>query len=130
MKSYGLLTSVVIFTVALFFTPAIAVGNCILYEHRDYGGAHFTLYDNDRLIMVQGESIGTTTNGHGPSSRTLYRAPWNDVVSSFRVTDGCVLTLWEHIDEEGARWRTNKSYRYVGDGWNDEASEALCTCPG
>ena len=130
MKSYGLISSVIILTVALLFTPAIAMGNCTIYEHRDYGGAGFTLYDNDRLVMVQGESIGTTTNGHGPSSRTLYRAAWNDNVSSFRVTNGCTITLWEHINEEGARWRTYKSYKYVGDAWNDEVSEVLCTCPG
>ena len=77
------------------------------------------------------ESIGVTTNGYGGGGyRILYRPRWNDHVSSFRVTDGCSITLWDHIDEGGARWRTYKCYICVGDGWNDEVSEVLCTCPG
>ena len=128
MKIYGRLMSAVLFTVAVLFTPAIAEAGCTIFEHRDYGGAKFTLQDNDRLVMVQGESIGVTTNGHGGSSRTLYRAAWNDHLSSFQVTQGCTITLWEHIDQGGARWRTYKSYKYVGDAWNDEVSEVLCTC--
>lgn len=129
MKSYKLLTSVVLFSIAVMFTPAIAEASCTIFEHRDYGGASMTLYGNDRVIMTHGESIGTTTNGHGGSSRTLYRPRWNDAVSSFRVTDGCTITLWEHINEDGARWRTYKSYVYVGDAWNDEVSEVFCSCP-
>lgn len=130
MKSYGIITSAFLFTVAVLFTPAIAEASCTVFEHRDYGGASLTLYDNDRVIMAQGESIGMTTNGHGSSYRVRYRPAWNDVVSSFRVTEGCTISLWEHIDEGGARWRTYKSYKYVGDGWNDEVSEVLCSCPG
>lgn len=130
MKIYGRSMFAVLFMVALVFTPAIAEGSCTIFEHRDYGGASLTLFDNDRVVMVQGESLGVTTNGHGPSYRIRYRPAWNDHVSSFRVTEGCTITLWEHINEDGARWRTYKSYKYVGDGWNDEVSEVLCTCPG
>ncbi|HKP69992.1 MAG TPA: hypothetical protein VJV05_11960 [Pyrinomonadaceae bacterium] len=131
MNTYKLLTSAVIFTVAALSIPAVAEAGCTIYEHRDYGGASFTLYDNDRIIMVQGESIGQTTNGHGGGGFTHYYKPWwNDRVSSFRVTSGCTISLWEHINEGGARWRTYKTYKYVGDAWNDEVSEALCTCRG
>ena len=129
MNIYKLLTSAVLFTVAVFSTPAITEASCTIFEHRDYGGAKFTLHDNDRIIMAQGESIGMTTNGHGGGYTIRYRPAWNDVVSSFSVTEGCTITLWEHINEGGARWRTYKSYRYVGDAWNDEVSEVLCTCP-
>ena len=131
MKVYGKLFCAVLFAVAVISTPAIAEASCVIFEHRDYGGASLTLYDNDRVIMAQGESIGVTTNGHGGGGyRIRYRPNWNDVVSSFRVTDGCTISLWEHINEEGARWRTYKSYKYVGDAWNDEVSEVLCSCPG
>ena len=130
MKSFGLLPSLAFFTFVVLLIPAIAEASCTIYEHRDYGGAKFTLYGNDRIIMAQGESIGVTTNGHGGNDyRELYRPSWNDAVSSFRVTEGCTITLWEHINQGGARWRTYKSYVYVGDGWNDEVSEVLCTCP-
>jgi len=130
MKIYGILASTVLLSAAFLLTPATAKGSCTIFEHRDYGGAKFTLHDNDRLVMVAGESIGVTTNGHGDSYRILYRAAWNDHVSSFQVTQGCTLTLWEHIDQGGARFRSNRSYKFVGSAWNDEASEALCTCPG
>lgn len=131
MKIYGILTCAVLLSVTVLFTPASVNGSCTIFEHRDYGGARLTLHDNDRVMMVHGESIGVTTNGHGgPDYRILYRPTWNDHVSSFRVTDGCVLTLWEHINQGGARFRSSKSYKYVGGAWNDEASEALCTCPG
>jgi syncollin len=111
-------------------SASTALATCTLYQHRDYGGAYWILHHNDRMIMARGESIGTTTNGHCPScdSRTLYRPDWNDHVSSFRVSGGCTLTMWEHIDQRGARFRSNRSYRYVGSGWNDRASEAFCSC--
>jgi syncollin len=130
MNIYGIITSVLVFAIVGLLSPATAEGSCIIFQHRDYGGVSLTLHDNDRVIMAQGESIGMTTNGHGDSYRIRYRPTWNDHVSSFRVTDGCTITLWEHINEGGARWRTYKSYKYVGDGWNDEVSEVLCTCPG
>lgn len=117
---------------ALFATvgATAALATCTLYQHRDYGGSRWTLHSGDRMIMTRGESIGTTTNGHCPSceTRTLYRPDWNDQVSSFQVAPGCVLTLWEHANQRGARFRTDRSYRYVGSRWNDEASEAFCTC--
>jgi hypothetical protein len=121
---------VVLFSVAVLFTPAIAEATCTIYEHRDFSGAKLTLYDNDRVIMTEGESIGMTTNGHGGSYRIRYKPDWNDAVSSFSVTNGCTITLWEHVNEEGMWWRTYKSYSYVGGKWNDEVSEVLCTCPG
>jgi syncollin len=126
---YGRVFTAVLFMMAVVFTPAIAEASCQIFEHRDYGGASLTLFDNDRVIMAQGESIGMTTNGHGGSYRIRYRPAWNDHVSSFRVTDGCTITLWEHINQEGARWRTYKSYKFVGDNWNDEVSEVFCSCP-
>jgi syncollin len=110
-------------------TAAVAGGSCTIYQHRDYGGSAYRLGHLDRMKMVHGESLGCTTNGHGGGCESvLYEPSWNDQVSSFKVAPGCTITLWQHVNEGGARFRTYKSYRYVGSGWNDEASEALCTC--
>lgn len=113
----------------LAFSSGAAGAGCTLYQHRDYGGAYWELSDLERMKMVNGESLGCTTNGHGGGCEsTLYEPSWNDNVSSFRVTPGCRLSLWEDVNEGGARFRSTRSYLYVGDAWNDEASEALCTC--
>jgi len=104
---------------------------CRIFQHRDFGGSGYTLGHLDRMKMVRGESLGCTTNGNGGGCEsTLYKPSWNDQVSSFKVTSGCTLTLWQHVNEGGARFRSSRSYSYVGDSWNDEASEALCICRG
>ncbi|CCJ06009.1 hypothetical protein [Methylocystis sp. SC2] len=116
-------------TAALLFFPASAQATCRIFQHRDYGGSGYTLHNFERMKMVRGESLGCTTNGHGGGCEsTIYNPSWNDHVSSFRVKNGCTLTLWQHVNQGGARFRSNRSYRYVGDRWNDQASEALCTC--
>jgi hypothetical protein len=104
--------------------PLAADAGCNLFEHRDYGGASWYMEPYERLIMVEGESVGNSTSGN-----TYYEPSWNDSVSSFQLDSGCTLSLWEHVNEDGARFRTSRSYTYVGGDWNDEASEALCTCP-
>jgi syncollin len=107
----------------------LAYAGCSLFEHRDYQGAEWYLEDLERMIMVDGESLGCTTNGHGGGCESVYyESSWNDVVSSFRVDSGCIITLWEHVNEDGARFRSDTSYRYVGGDWNDVASEAVCSC--
>lgn len=116
-------------TAALLFLPAGAEATCRIFQHRDYGGSGYTLHHQERMKMVRGESVGCTTNGHGGGCEsTIYDPSWNDHVSSFRVKNGCTLTLWQHVNQGGARFRSNRSYRYVGEGWNDKASEALCMC--
>ncbi len=123
---YTLVGLLIVLTIS---SVTVANAGCRIFQHRDYGGSGYTLYDNDRMIMVSGESTGTTTNGHGEDSSTIYNASWNDQISSFKVTSGCTLTLWQHINQGGARFRSSRSYLYVGSSWNDQASEALCTCP-
>lgn len=111
------------------FTVAEAQADCTLYQHRDYGGSHWTLSDYDRMIMTEGESYGCTTNGHGGGCESvIYDPSWNDQVSSFRVTNGCTLTLLEDIGDDDPHFRSSGSYKYVGGDWNDEASEAYCSC--
>lgn len=108
--------------------PAVVNAECLLYQHRDFKGAVNRL-ENSYLIMKRDPdpNIETTTNGHGID--LFYDAWWNDQVSSFRVKGGCTLTLWENFNKGGDKWITRKSYSYVGGKWNDEVSEALCSCP-
>ena len=102
--------------------------SCTLYQHRDYGGSSYALGDGDAMIMRRGESICSSVS-HGPGGSCRYYEPsWNDQLSSFRVTNGCTLTLYVNFNRGGARFRSNRSYRYVGSSWNDEASEAYCSC--
>ncbi|RQP24460.1 peptidase inhibitor family I36 protein [Piscinibacter terrae] len=107
-------------------TPPPKSATCTIYEHRDYGGAHWTLRNGDDLKMVSAPDYGTSDGIH----RFLYEPSWNDKVSSFKVDPGCTLTLWEHVNHGGHHFRSGKSYKYVGDGWNDKASEAVCECAG
>ena len=118
-----------VFATALILAPGVADAGCRIFQHRDYGGAGYTLNHLERMKMVHGESLGCTTNGHGGGCESvIYQPSWNDQVSSFKVTPGCTLTLWQHVNEGGAHFRANQSYKYVGDRWNDQASEALCVC--
>lgn len=114
---------------AAVVASSTAYAGCTLYQHRDYGGSKWGLDHFERMKMVNGESLGCTTNGHGGGCESVtYNPSWNDQVSSFRVTPGCTLTLWQHVNQGGARFRSSTSYKYVGDRWNDQASEALCMC--
>jgi len=122
IKNY-LLAFVLLFSV--IFAPAIANAGCKIFEHRDYGGAWYNLKNGERMIMVDGNNcISSDGRNCGP----IYYPEWNDDVSSFKVTRGCTITLWEHINQGGAHFRSSKNYSYVGDSWNDKASEALCEC--
>jgi syncollin len=124
---HSLVTTLI--AVATIVAPVAAEAGCTLYQHRDYGGSRWGLDDYERMIMIDGEPLGCTTNGHGDGCEsTTYNSSWNDHVSSFKVTSGCTLTMWEHINQGGARFRSSRSYKYVGGDWNDKASEALCTC--
>jgi hypothetical protein len=122
MKSFAVAT---ILAAGGVITPLAAYAGCNLFEHRDYGGASWYMEAGERLKMVNGESVGCSAPG---CENVYYEPSWNDSVSSFKVDSGCRLTLWEHVNQGGAHFRTSKSYKYVGGDWNDVASEAVCTC--
>lgn len=103
-----------------------AAPTCTIFEHRDFAGAHWTLGNGDDMKMIDPPELGISDGIH----RFLYDPSWNDVVSSFAVGPSCTLTLWEHVDHGGAHFRASQSHAYVGDAWNDVASEAVCECAG
>ena len=111
---------------SLVANTAHAGGTCTIYQDRDYGGSHWVLRNGDDMKMISVPDVGTSDGIH----RFIYQPSWNDNVSSFKVEPGCTLTLWEHVDHGGHYFRSNKSYTYVGDRWNDKASEAVCECAG
>jgi syncollin len=107
--------------------PAGADTGCILYQHRDYGGAYWYMARNSFMQMGGGEPMGAT------GMIDYYRPDWNDHVSSFRVVGPrCTMTLYQHAGTwgYGARFRSSRSYLYVGSSWNDQASWAVCSCIG
>jgi hypothetical protein len=110
------------------FRPTPSNGTCTLYQHRDFGGSHYVLHSGDVMYMVRDPdpSIGTSDGIHN----FIYDASWNDQLSSLKVSGGCVLTLWEHVNRGGHRFVADNSVPYVGEGWNDKASQADCSCPG
>jgi len=102
-----------------------AEAGCTVYQHRDYKGSHFALGSREALQMA-GERCGATHDW-----RIHYSPSWNDQISSFRVTNGCTITLWEHASGCGGgghHFRTNRSYTYIGDAWNDKTSYVECSC--
>lgn len=104
--------------ICLALLPTAAFSRCILFEHRDFDGARLVLQNGQRVKMVAGNS----------TPDILYRPGWNDQVSSYLATDGCLLNVWEHIDAQGWMQITSGSVAYIGDRRNDQISEALCSC--
>jgi syncollin len=92
--------------------------------NRMHSGAHWSMAQNS-FVQMGGEGVSHN------NLTSYYRPDWNDQVSSFKVMPGCQLTLWEHASTwgYGARFRSTRSYKYVGSRWNDKASWALCRCP-
>jgi hypothetical protein len=106
--------------------------DCRVFQHRDYGGASWGLLSGERLAGIS-SNIGQTCSH--VNCTIFWRPDWNDHISSFRVRSGCTITLWQHIDGSripprgyGAYFRSNRSYRYVGSRWNDQASLVECRC--
>lgn len=115
----------VIVTSAVLFVPVAAHAGCTIYEDRDFKGASYYLANKTELVMTRAPALGVSRS-HGPT--TYYEPSWNDQVSSFKVSAGCTITLYQHANETGSIFRTSKSYSYVGSGWNDQASYASCSC--
>jgi syncollin len=130
------IVAVAAFAAAALFSD-VAFAACYLFEDRDYGGARFKIGNGWTVKMVNGERRCSTTSDVGPNGESetscekiKYSPDWNDAVSSFKVDAGCTLTLHQHVNEGGAHFIRSNNVKYVGTAWNDEASEASCSCGG
>ena len=79
-----------------------------LYEHDQYNG------------WV--EAVKETSNGH-----VLHRNR-NDKVSSVKVTPGCTLKAYRHINLESLLFTATSDMNYVGHQNNDHMTSFSCTC--
>lgn len=81
----------------------------VLFEHANYGGANYVVYN--------------------PNANTSYVGDWwNDKVSSVSVLPGCHITLFEHANFGGDTTSIYDNTSYVGNWWNDKASSFACHC--
>jgi syncollin len=135
VKGGTMLTRLLIVCAAIFILPCAAAfaADCTVYQHRDFKGSKWRLLAGETLAGVKDPGINQTCSH---ANCTIHWQPsWNDQISSFEVAPGCRITLWQHIDHSripprghGASFRANKSYSYVGDSWNDQASLVECSC--
>ena len=84
-----------------------AATGCMAYEHRDFDGRRQDLGRNRHFPYV-GDRM-------------------NDKISSFRVSRGCRVRVWEHRNKGGAS-TTFGECQYIGDAWNDDISSWSCIC--
>ncbi|WP_442967318.1 peptidase inhibitor family I36 protein [Pseudomonas sp. WJP1] len=82
-------------------------GGCVAYEHADFDGRHQDLRPNHIKTYV-GDRM-------------------NDKISSFRVSPGCRVVVWEDRDKGGASQAFGEC-QYIGDDWNDDISSWQCEC--
>lgn len=81
----------------------------VLFQHKDYGGANYVVYNEDANASYVGDW-------------------WNDKISSVSVMPNCSLTLFEHDYFSGAHVVYRGYVDYVGRWWNDRASSYTCYC--
>jgi syncollin len=129
MKQMKSIAARLLLAAGMMTAAAPAYAGCTVYEHINYGGAHWGLNGDDSLMMgACEESLGSTAGGN-----SYCRRDWNDQISSYRVSGNCKVRLWSDAgayDPAGSKFSRGYgvSVSYVGDSWNDEASWAACYC--
>ena len=88
---------------------SIAQADCQVFEHINYGGAHFSMPSGQNIANVGGN--------------------WNDRISSVKVTNSCKLVAYQHINYGGDKRIFTANTSYVGNLWNDQISSLQCQCP-
>jgi hypothetical protein len=88
--------------------------------------------DNNRIVPAHelsarnGAVVDRTNFAPWPSatpSKGIHEGPTKLTFTS--ATSMPEVVLYEHIDFGGNQWRTNLSYSYVGDFWNDFISSII-----
>ena len=90
--------------------PAAATAGelCSFFQHRDFEGGVFDVYDGDNIRFV-GNRI-------------------NDQISSISCDPGCSATVFEHWKFGGEAIRLRGDVAFVGNRWNDRISSVRVRC--
>ena len=90
--------------------PAAATAGelCSFFQHRDFEGGVFDVYDGDNIRFV-GNRI-------------------NDQISSLSCGPGCSATVFEHWKFGGEAIRLRGDVAFVGNRWNDRISSVRVRC--
>jgi hypothetical protein len=93
-----------------FFAPQAAQAGeiCSFYQHRDFRGGVFEVYDGEPVRFV-GNRI-------------------NDQISSVSCDPGCSATVFEDWKFQGAAIRLRGDVAFVGQRWNDRISSIRVRC--
>lgn len=86
--------------------PEIPFAGCSFFEHRDYEGHHFEVRGSRDVSWVG--------------------SAWNDQISSFSCSAGCVATVYEDRDFGGAY--VSGAYLAYDAYWNDRISSMKVVC--
>lgn len=119
---------------ALYFaSPRTSEAGCLIFQERDYQGSALSLRSSEILKMSDSSVTSEPFFCAEPDEasgcdQVIYDSSWNDRVSSFKLGEGCTLTLWQDTDQGGARLRAARDYLFVGRAWDNAASEARCMC--
>jgi hypothetical protein len=88
--------------------PAAAGEACSFYEHRDYEGWSFDVYDGDAVRFVGQER--------------------NDQISSIACDPGCSAVVYEDWKFRGRAIDVEDEVAYLGSRWNDRISSIEVSC--
>ena len=81
----------------------------ILFEHANFGGETYIIYNPDANTSFVGDW-------------------WNDKVSSVSVMPNCRITLFEHPNFGGNTINLYGYNSFAGDYWDEKASSFACHC--
>jgi hypothetical protein len=83
---------------------------------------------NDCAVMYEHIHFGGDLRQVGLGTNPWIGGPWNDHVSSMKVSPGCVLNAYEDKGLVGSHKAFHGEVPWVGDDWNDQISSYTCTC--
>ncbi len=90
--------------------PKAAFRGCTMFEHVNFGGRKASI------------ARGKGARNLGPK--------WNDVVSSIRCTEGCMMTYYADVNYSGDQFFVEGGVSNLGRIWNDRISSAEVQCEG
>jgi hypothetical protein len=89
-------------------TPALAGEACTFYQHRDFQGWSFDVYDGDTVRFVGNRR--------------------NDQISSVACDPGCSAVVYEDWKFLGRAIQVEDEVAYLGRRWNDRISSMEVSC--